>query len=66
MSGRSISIGQRSVLLEVDGMKCGACVSAVEQTLRQQVGVVNASVNLVARTAWVSLQDDSASVDPIL
>lgn len=47
-------------------MKCGACVRAVEQTLLQQTGVVNASVNLVARTAWVALQHDQEPIEPIL
>ena len=43
-------------LLEVDGMKCGGCVRAVEQRLRQQNGVRAASVNLLTRTAWVELE----------
>ena len=38
-------------LLEVEGMKCGGCVQAVEQRLRQQSGVRAASVNLLTRTA---------------
>ncbi|MEB3170182.1 MAG: cation-translocating P-type ATPase [Synechococcaceae cyanobacterium] len=43
-------------MLEVDGMKCGGCVRAVEQRLRQQNGVRAASVNLLTRTAWVELE----------
>ncbi|MFM7265994.1 MAG: cation transporter, partial [Cyanobium sp.] len=43
-------------LLEVEGMKCGGCVRAVEQRLRQQEGVRAASVNLLTRTAWVELE----------
>jgi Cu2+-exporting ATPase len=41
------------LLLEVEGMKCGGCVRAVEQRLQQQPGVRQASVNLLTRTAWV-------------
>ena len=44
-----------TLLLEVEGMKCGGCVQAVEQRLRQQDGVRQASVNLLTRTAWVEL-----------
>ena len=37
-------------------MKCGGCVRAVEQRLRQQTGVRAASVNLLTRTAWLELE----------
>ncbi len=43
------------LLLDVQGMKCGGCVRAVEQRLLQQEGVRAASVNLLTRTAWVEL-----------
>ena len=48
----------RTLLLEVEGMKCGGCVRAVEQRLMQQPGVRQASVNLVTRTAWLELEPD--------
>ena len=44
-----------TLLLDVEGMKCGGCVRAVEQRLTQQDGVRQASVNLLTRTAWVEL-----------
>jgi Cu2+-exporting ATPase len=44
-----------ALLLEVDGMKCGGCVRAVEQRLLAQPGVRQASVSLLNRTAWVGL-----------
>jgi Cu2+-exporting ATPase len=47
-------VGQ-TLLLDVEGMKCGGCVRAVEQRLNQQEGVRQASVNLLTRTAWVEL-----------
>jgi Cu2+-exporting ATPase len=50
-------------LLEVEGMKCGGCVRAVEQRLRQQSGVRAASVNLLTRTAWLELEP--AELDPL-
>jgi len=42
-----------SLLLEVEGMKCGGCVRAVEQRLLQQEGVAQVSVSLLSRTAWL-------------
>jgi Cu2+-exporting ATPase len=58
------------LLLDVEGMKCGGCVRAVEQRLLQTAGVRQASVNLLTRTAWVDLEPrvdgpDGAPVDPL-
>ncbi len=47
-------------------MKCGGCVRSVESILLKQPFVSNASVNLVARTAWVDFQDPSQPIEPIL
>lgn len=48
------------LLLDIEGMKCGGCVRAVEQRLLAQPGVRQASVNLITRTAWVGLDPGSA------
>jgi Cu2+-exporting ATPase len=58
------------LLLDVEGMKCGGCVRAVEQRLLQTAGVRQASVNLLTRTAWVDLEPpvegpDGSVVDPL-
>lgn len=58
------------LLLDVEGMKCGGCVRAVEQRLLQTEGVRQASVNLLTRTAWVDLEPrsdgpDGVAVDPL-
>jgi Cu2+-exporting ATPase len=45
-------------LLEIEGMKCGSCVRAVEKRLLEQPGVQQASVNLLTRTAWVQLDPE--------
>ncbi len=66
MSTHKSYLKHKSVLLDVDGMKCGGCVSSVEQTLLAQSSVANASVNLVARTAWLDLKDPEQPLDPIL
>ncbi|MFN9630059.1 MAG: heavy metal translocating P-type ATPase [Cyanobacteriota bacterium] len=54
------------VLLDVEGMKCGSCVKAVEQRLHQQPGVRQASVNLLTRTAWVDLEEGAEGVEALL
>ncbi|MFN5514188.1 MAG: heavy metal translocating P-type ATPase [Cyanobacteriota bacterium] len=41
-------------IFSVGGMKCGGCVGAVERLLKQQPGVLGASVNLVTATARVA------------
>ena len=46
------------LLLEIEGMKCGSCVRAVEKRLLEQPGVQQASVNLLTRTAWVELDPE--------
>ncbi|MFM7086748.1 MAG: heavy metal translocating P-type ATPase [Cyanobium sp.] len=45
-------------------MKCGGCVRAVEQRLRQQPGVHQASVNLLSRTAWLELEPEPRAAAP--
>ena len=56
-----------ALLLDVEGMKCGGCVRAVEQRLLAQPGVRQASVSLLNRTAWVGLDpalDAQLASDP--
>src|SRR5690606_3786833 len=43
----------REASLLVDGLRCGACVWLLEQTLRRQPGVVAASVNLATERATI-------------
>ncbi|MFM7640165.1 MAG: heavy metal translocating P-type ATPase [Cyanobium sp.] len=56
----------RGLLIDVEGMKCGGCVRAVEQRLQQQPGVRQASVNLLTRTAWVELEGGEEGVAALL
>ena len=53
----------QALLLDIDGMKCGGCVSAVEKRLLAQPGVLEASVNLLSRTAWVELDPPGTPED---
>ena len=42
-----------SLTLQVEGMTCSSCSSAVEKALASQKGVVSAAVNLLAKRAEV-------------
>ena len=53
----------QTVVLDVEGMKCGGCVRAVETTLLDQPGVQRADVNLVSRSAWLDLTAGESDVD---
>ncbi|MDT3678359.1 MAG: heavy metal translocating P-type ATPase [Burkholderiaceae bacterium] len=44
---------ERETTLLVDGMRCGACVWLLEQTLQRQPGIVGASVNLATERATI-------------
>ena len=66
MSLKELNSENTSLLLDVEGMKCGGCVRTVEKTLLSQANIQNASVNLVTRTAWIDLEDQNISIEPIL
>ena len=57
---------RQTVVLDVEGMKCGGCVKAVERTLMAQPGVQRADVNLVTRSAWLDLAADDGDVAQVL
>ncbi|WP_256359469.1 cation-translocating P-type ATPase [Synechococcus sp. UW140] len=64
---RSAAVGPHAtVLLDVEGMKCGGCVRSVERTLLEQQGVQEASVNLVTRSAWLCLDGEGEALDGVL
>ncbi|MFL5529510.1 MAG: heavy metal translocating P-type ATPase [Gemmatimonadaceae bacterium] len=52
----------KSVALEVTGMTCAACQARVQRALAAEPGVIDASVNLVTKTAAVRY--DPVSVTP--
>src|SRR5690625_5053598 len=43
--------------LQVEGMHCASCVSAVEKSLQRVAGIEEASVNLATETAAVAFDD---------
>lgn len=54
-----------TVTLDVEGMKCAGCVSAVERQIEQNSGVFAAQVNLVTATAVVQYQPETANPEEI-
>ena len=55
MSNKKIAQSKNSILLDIDGMKCGSCVLAVEKILKSHPNTINASVNLVTKTAFLEI-----------
>ncbi|NGP75523.1 copper-translocating P-type ATPase [Balneolaceae bacterium YR4-1] len=49
--------------LNIEGMHCASCVSAVEKSLSRVEGVEEASVNLATETATVSYDDNKTGVE---
>ena len=58
----SPSLPTETITLDVTGMKCAGCVSAVEKQLTQHQGVISARVNLVTEVAAVECE--AGAVDP--
>lgn len=54
---------RETVTLDVEGMKCAGCVSAVERQIKNHPGVVEANVNLVTKIAVIHYSIPSAA-DP--
>ena len=56
----------RSVLLDIEGMKCGGCVQAVEKILLNQPNISQASVNLVTRSAYIDLKGTENEINQVI
>ena len=54
------NLGLETVTIDVEGMMCAGCVSAVSRTLKKQFGVQDAVVNLITEVATVKAE---SSVD---
>ncbi len=66
MSNKKIAQSKNSILLDVDGMKCGSCVQAVEKILKSDPNISNASVNLVTKTAFIELKELNNSLTDVI
>ena len=49
-------LGLETVTIDVEGMMCAGCVSAVSRTLKKQSGVYDAVVNLITEVATVTAE----------
>ena len=47
----------KKVILAIDGMTCSACSNGLEKYLNKQVGIKQATVNLVMNTASIEYDD---------
>ena len=50
-----------TITLDIQGMKCAGCVSAVERQIKQHQGVISAYVNLITEVAVVEYEKNSLS-----
>lgn len=50
----------KTLVLDVDGMKCGGCSAAVKRILMTNPGVQSASVNLLTECAVVQVDSDNS------
>jgi len=63
---KKITKSKNSILLDINGMKCGSCVQAVEKILKNYPNVTNASVNLVTKTAFVELEEPNTQLTDLI
>lgn len=54
-----------SVMIEIEGMHCTGCSSAIEKALNRNKGVINASVNLTAEKAYIDYDATLISVEEL-
>ena len=59
-----MSVDERELVLDIEGMTCASCVGKVEKALGGVAGVGEASVNLATRTATVRTTSDA--LDPLM
>lgn len=56
---------QQSVILMVEGMRCGSCAIAVEARLKKQPKVSDAAVNFAADIAMISWQGEQPDINQL-
>ena len=55
-----------TIELRVTGMHCASCQSRVQQSLAEQAGVVDASVNLILNTAAVTFDPTATTPERLV
>jgi len=66
LSNKKIAQSKNSVLLDINGMKCGSCVQAVEKIIQNHPNVNNASVNLVTKTAFIEIEEPNKNLTDLI
>ena len=61
-----IAKNMKSIQINISGMKCGGCVSTVENILKNSDGIENVSVNLLTESAYFEINKTVQNMDPIL
>ena len=56
----------KNIQLNIKGMKCGGCVSTVENILNNSDGVENVSVNLLTESAYFEINKQHIEVETVL
>ena len=56
----------KSIQISITGMKCGGCVSTVENILKNSDGIENVSVNLLTESAYFEINKTVQNVDQVL
>lgn len=56
---------KETIILDVGGMKCAGCVSAVERQLTQETGVISARVNLATEVATVECEANTVDAEKL-
>ena len=53
----------KKIILKIEGMSCSACSIGLEKYLKKQVGIIDASVNLVMAEALITYEDNLTEVN---
>ena len=54
--------GEQDLFIEIKGMSCAACASAVQRAILNVEGVIQSEVNFAAESAWVAGRFDQGAV----
>ena len=54
--------GEEDLFIEIKGMSCAACASAVQRAILNVEGVIQSEVNFAAESAWVAGKFDQGAV----
>jgi Cu2+-exporting ATPase len=57
---------ENSIQLMIEGIKCGSCVWLIESSLRQQDGILQASVNMTTKTLSLTWIGDIKQIDAFI